>query len=547
MQKKHVIAITAVILLIVIPTIVFAGGTKPKEEKSVFSVGLTVSQAVETMKPDGAWDYTAMGTTLFPLIYDQLWILGPAPDYKVIPRLATSWETEDGYTWTFHLRKDGKFHDGKPVTAEDVAFTIEYLPQADENWAYSDIVSVPDSIKVIDKYTVQFTLEVGMNGMYPPMGFKPILPKHIWEQYTDDLMAYDNIPAIGSGPFKFKDFKAEQYLWMEANDDYYAGRPAVDEVIFRMYGSNDAMYMALRKGEIQMTIRSLPAMVSEDLAKDPNIDIIQTRGEDSWTLGFNLHNDLAFQDVRVRRAILHGIDRQRILDMVYGGYGEIVDTTVTYPEMPEYNKNLPQYPYDPAKARKILEEAGYVDTDGDGIRNDPKRGGNLVFELLIPSDWTEELKAGTIISELMPDIGLQIDIKTVDENTFYSFTEEGIAEDKYQLAFINQGPSPYGDWIWENFRSAGLEEEGGWNQAYYINPKIDELIDKVLVEGNLDKKYALHREIQEILATDIPYAPLWRPDVLCPVRVDKWEGYTPAMGGICSWINPWSIINARPK
>jgi peptide/nickel transport system substrate-binding protein len=538
------------ITLLLMAALAFAGGkAEQKGEKHRFAVGWTSDQAIEHLKPDEGWDYTAMGTTFFPLVYDQLWMLGPAPDYAVIPRLATSWESEDGYTWTFHLRHDAKFHDGHPVTAEDVAFTIEHLVDASEAWAYSDIVSEEGSVKVLDKYTVQFTLEVGMNGVYPPMGFKPILPKHIWKDYVDDMMAYDNDPLIGGGPFKVKEFVPGEYILLEANDDYYAGRPAADEVLFRIFGNRESMSMALRRGEIQMLGRGASIVAALDLGKEENIDVIETKGETSWALGFNLHKETPLRDLEVRKAIMHAIDRQRIIDIAYLGYAEIVDTTFTYPEMPEYNPNLPQYEYDPVKARAILDGAGYIDTDGDGIRNDPATGMNLSFELLCPADWTDEVKAGTMMKEMLPEVGILLDLKTVDEDTYYTFTEDEVEEDKYEMGFIESGPSPYGDWIWETVRSAGLgeDEEGGWNQSYYINPKLDELIDEMLVESDIEKKYALHREIQAILAQDIPLAALWRPEVLCPVRTDKWEGYTPAMGGISSWINSWSMINARPK
>lgn len=540
------------LLLLLIPAFTFAGAGAEKKtagEKSRFVVGWTSDQAIEHLKPDEGWDYTSMGTTFFPLAYDQLWILGPAPDYKVIPRLATSWESDDGYTWTFHLRKDATFHDGHPVTAEDVAFTIEYLVEASEAWAYSDIVSEEGSVKVIDDYTVQFTLEVGMNGPYPPMGFKPILPEHIWEDYTDDMMAFDNDPLIGGGPFKVKEFQAGEYMLLEAFDDYYAGRPEADEVLFRIFGNRESMSMALKRGEIHMLGRGASIVAALDLAKDENIEVIRTKGETSWALGFNLHNETPIQDLEVRKALMYAIDRQRIVDIAYLGYAEIVDTTFTYPEMPEHNPDLPQFEYNPQKAMSILQAAGYVDTDGDGIRNDPDTGKNLVLELLLPGDWTDEVKAGTLMTEMLPLVGITLNLKTVDEDTYYTFTEDEVEEDKYEICFIESGPSPYGDWIWETVRSSGLEEdeEGGWNQNYYINPEVDELIDEMLVEADTEKKYALHREIQAILAEDLPMGPLVRPDVLAPVRTDEWEGYTPAMGGISSWINSWSMINARLK
>ncbi len=524
--------------------------TPPPEEEEIqyggrLNVGFPAEEGIETLICDETWQYTEMGCVFWPLVYDQLWILGPAPDYEPLPRLATSWETEDGKTWTFHLREDATFHDGVPVTAEDVAFTIEYLPQADPAWAYPDCICEPGSIKAIDDYTVEFTLEATIGGPYPAAFWMPIFPKHIWEPYKDDMLSYANYPLIGSGPFKLKEFKPAEYIWFEANEDYWGGRPYVDEVVFRTYGSEDALYMALKSGEVDIIGYSgCSALVVDDFRETENIEVIVSPGIGMVWLSFNLYKDGPLQDLNVRKAIMHGIDRDRMIDLVYLGYAEKVDSFM-YPELADHNPNLPQYDYDPDLANEILDEGGYIDTDNDGIRNDPDTGENLSFELIVPSDWTDEVKAATLIKEQLEDIGIDIVMKVLDLDTFYEYLYVP-EEELYDIGFGEEEPGPHADWIWEFGRSYEAGGEG-WNTAYYDNPDFDEALDKMLAEVDTTKRREYLYEMQMMMAEDLPYGFLVRPDLINPVRTDKFEGYVETMGGVSTWINPWTYFEVHLK
>jgi len=504
------------------------------------NVGWRSGDYLEDLRCDNSWQYESMACMFWQLLYDQLWIMGPAPDYEVLPMLATSWESEDGKTWIFHLRDDAVFHDGVPVTAEDVAFTMEYLPEADPSWTYPDAICELGSIKVIDDYTVQFTLTTILGGSYPPFYWVPIFPQHIWEPYKDNMTSFTNNEAIGSGPFKLKEFKPAEYVWFEANDDYWEGRSYVDEIVFRTYGSDDAYYMALKKGEVDMFgYDGCAPLVVDDLKTNENIEIIDSPGILLVCLSFNLHKDGPLQDLSVRKAIMHGIDRDRITEMVYLGYAEKVDSFM-YPEMPDHNPNLPQYDYDPDLANKILDDAGYVDTDGDGIRNDPA-GGNLSFELVVPSGWTEEVKLSTLMKEQLKDVGIDILMRVMDTATFYYYIYAPNA-DLYDIGFGVEEPGPYADWIWEYCRSWKV---GSWNTAYYNNPEFDETLNKYLTERDVTKRRDYLYEMQMMIAEDLPYGFLLRPDVIDPVRADKFEGYIATMGGISTWINPWTYFKVH--
>jgi len=520
--------------------------TPPPEEEEVLyggrlNVGWITEQALESLRIGPAWELGDMGTIFWQLLYDQLWMVGPAPDYEIVPRLATSWETEDNKTWTFHLRENATFHDGVPVTAEDVAFSVEYIPKAMPVWDTPD--TDWESFSIIDDHTLEFTLGTTFGGAYPPVSWMPIFPKHIWEPYKDYMPSFPNDEAIGSGPFKLREFKPGESMWFEANEDYWGGRPYVDEVVWRTYGSDDALYMALKRGEVDMIgYYGCSPLVVNDLEKAENIEVIDSLGMCIWSMSFNLHRDTPIQDLNVRKAIMYGIDRDKIIAMVYLGYGEKVDSNI-YPELPEHNPNLPRYDYNLAEASKILDEGGYVDSDNDGIRNDPSTRENLALVMIVPSGWVDIVKAATLIKEQLRDVGIDIVIKTMDIDTFYdlSYVPE---DDLFDITWEEFDAGPNYDWIWDYYASYEAGGEG-WNASYYNNPEFDALVDTMRAELDAEKRMENIYELQMMLAEDMPKGNMFRVDVIDPVRTDEFEGYTQMMGGISSWINPWTYYNVH--
>lgn len=545
MEKLNKCSWVAVCLLGVCLTL-FAFSSNAFAKKSRLSVGFTTEEALENLQTGEAWQYTEMGAVFWPLVYDQLWIMGPAPDYEPLPMIVERWETDDYQTWRFYLVKNAKFHDGKPVTAEDVAFTLWYLPKSNPAWDYPDNdIEEKKSIKIIDDYTVEFTLAAKWPGKYPPASWMPILPKHIWMPHKRKLVNFKNKKCIGSGPFKLKKFKGGEYIWMVKNKKYWGEVPAVDEVVFKSYGSQDAINMALKKGQIEFIGYNGSSPLSvEDFKKEENIDVAISPGIALVWLSFNLHKENAIQDKLVRQAIMYGIDRDRLIQMVYLGYAKPADSFI-YPELSTYNPNLPKFAYNPDKARQMLEQAGYLDKDGDGILNDKKRGQNMSFEFLVPSAWPDEVKLAKVIKEQIKDIGIEIKLKVVDLDTYYEFIYTP-KEDKFDISISSEEPGPNGSWIWEFAR--GYHHGGsGWNQAYYDNPEFDKTLDAMNAESDPEKQKALTLKLQEIIAEDLPYAMLVRPDLISPYRTDKFEGHVETMGGLSTWINAWTYFKIRPK
>jgi len=536
----------AIVCMVCLSLLLLAFTSTAFAKKNRLSVGFTAEEALENLQANESWQYTEMGAIFWPLVYDQLWIMGPAPDYEPLPMIVERWETDDYQTWRFYLVKNAKFHDGKPVTARDVAFTLWYLPKSNPAWDYPDNdIEEKKSIKVIDDYTVEFTLAAKWPGKYPPASWMPVLPEHIWMPHKRKLGNFENKKCIGSGPFKLKKFKGGEYIWMVKNGKYWGEVPAADEVVFKSYGSQDAINMALKKGDIEFIgYNGVPSMAVEDFKNVENIDVTISPGIALVWLTFNLHKENGVQDLLVRQAIMQGIDRDRLIQMVYLGYAKPAYSFI-YPEMDTYNPNLPKYDFDPEKAKQMLEQGGYVDSDGDGYRTDKKTGQNMSFEFLVPSAWPDEVKLAKVVKEQLKDIGIQIELKVVDLDTYYEFIYTP-KEDKFDISISSEEPGPNGAWIWEFAR--GFHHGGaGWNQAYYDNPEFTQTLDAMNSETDPQQQKELTFKLQEIIAADLPYALLLRADMIDPYRTDKFEGHVTTMGGLSSWINAWTYFNVRPK
>jgi peptide/nickel transport system substrate-binding protein len=563
-MKKRLILVA--LLLLIIPAMLFSGGKKEgsAEEGGKTETGteeaaasekagggrMTIgcAEPLETLVLDAGSMYSNWGCLYYMLIYDNLMKFTKPPNYyKFTPELAARYDlAEDRMSYVLHIVEGAKWHDGKPLTAEDVKFSMEQL------WslpAWADAEVDYESIEIIDDHTLRVNSNLLVSGANPPpyWAWDPVVPKHIFEEAGEDIAAWPVEDAVGSGPFKLKEFQPGEFMWLVRNDGYWGQKPYLDEVVFKYYGNIDTMIMALRKGDIDVISDiSIPPHLIDNLEKDPNINVEIVPGLELKWLSFNLHKEGPLQDVNVRRAIQYGIDRDRVIDMVYLGYAQKYNSWL-YEEDPLYNKNLPAYEYDPARARKILDDAGYTDTDGDGLRNDPKTGENLYFELLAPSEEVYAVKSCTLIAEMLPEVGIGIDFQTTDWDTFWELVYYPM-EDAYEIALSSEepAPAPYADWIWAEASSWDeLGEE--WNSSYYDNPRLDELIYALSEAGNMDERREIVYEMQEIMARDLPYGFLVRPKFISVYRTDKISGWVNQIGGPVSWMNDWSILEAKLK
>src|SRR5215217_779051 len=358
---------------------------------------------------------------IMDLNYDLLVDLSPK-DSSPVPGLADSWETsEDGLTWTFHLNKDAKWHDGEDVTSEDVAYTFNRILD-EEQGLYIDYVRQIESIETPDEDTVVFKTKdpsVQMLSMYVY-----ILPKHIWEDVpASETKSFKNEPAIGSGPFQAVEWREGQFARLKANPDYFRGAPHVDEIIFNFYDNDDTMVQALKNGEVDYIGYAIPINLFKSLENQEGIETNSAPDPGFTELGFNLYEpspetieqfdapktttgNPALLDPVVREAINWAIDEKALTEKVLQGEG-VPGSTLVPPVLAKYHLELPESAlqgFDIGRSKKLLEQAGWKDTDGNGIVD--KNGKDLTLRLFVRSEDKDSITEGQFIEDWLEEAGI---------------------------------------------------------------------------------------------------------------------------------------------
>jgi peptide/nickel transport system substrate-binding protein len=389
-----------------------AGGT--------LTVGRTATP--DSLNPGVA--YLSEAFDIFYLVYDSL--ITTDLRNKAQPQLATEWSVDSsGKVWTFKLHDNAKWHDGQPLTAEDVAFTWNMIKSFDSFALIASYTSLLAKAEAPDATTAVLTFEQPVANTDERFSGVPILPKHIWEKFKDNKAAteFENLEAIGSGPFKVAEFKSGEFTRLTAVKDHYLTPPKIDEVIYKVYQNDDAMIQALKTGEVD--IISPPNTTVRALQSEPNVkveignslsltDIILNTTDPK-----NCPKDVgkctghpALRDVKVRQALAYATEKQLLIDTVLLGLGAPGLSLVMPGHGDGYAKQVQDYPFDLEKAKQTLEDAGYKDSDGDGIREMPGDPSKLLsFRYSFASD--QNAANGPRFFETLRDMWKQagVDIK----------------------------------------------------------------------------------------------------------------------------------------
>jgi peptide/nickel transport system substrate-binding protein len=474
-------------------------------------------------------------------IYDSLVELDEKLGVK--PLLAESWEvSRDGLTYTFKLKKGVKWHDGKPFTAKDVAFTfysvLDPKVTTPHRGYFDALVGFPEltnkdnpkkpeelaqkPIEVLDDYTIRFRLR------YPYGAFLAVLvnpragivPEHILKGQDLNTTEFNRKP-IGTGPFKFVEWKRGERLVLEANPDYHAGRPALDRLIYRVIPDAVVLLQELRAGGVDFIERP-PLTEVGRLKQTPGLKVI-TADNTSYTY-FGFRQDAApFDDARVRRAMYHAIDIPAIVREVLQGYGAISNGQFP-PGSWAYDPNVKPYAYDPARAQAILSEAGWK-PGPDGIL--AKDGKRLSFS--IRHDQADQTVKDTsvIIQEFLKKIGVEAKMEPLDWPTFvkklFASEYEGIV-----VGWTNfHDPDPFAYSIWHSSQWKGR------NYAHYKNPRADAELEAARQARDQAERKKHYAEFSKILMEDAPYVFLYFPQQVYVTR-QSYDGFVPipAYGGI---------------
>ncbi|MEL7568533.1 MAG: ABC transporter substrate-binding protein [Dehalobacterium sp.] len=512
------------------------------EENNVLRVG--VFNEIESINPLVA--YSTSAYEVFKLNYNLL--ITWDENLNPIPELAKDWTvSEDGQEWTFHLQEGVKWHDGQPFTSADVKFTFEYIRDNTIGYFY-DYVSKMTAIETPDEHTVTIVTEQPLSWM--PQIWVPILPKHIWENIdpAEASSTYPNEDPIGTGPFTLGEYKKGEYCRLIANPDYFKGAPKINEVIFKIFANESTAAEALKLGEVDI-LTKMSAVPFNSLEGQENIKTLYSNSAgfteivvNHWADSQSKGNPL-LRDKNIRKAMSYAIDRQYLIDAVTFGYGEI-GTTLVPPMFKSWHyEPTPgeMHNFDLEKAKQILEDAGYKDGNGDGVR-EGSDGSPLDFRLTLRSESAEQQKMGRIIAEWWKQIGINITIDVVDSGTLTDRLYDNGDFDMYIWTyFMDVDPTSI-------LKIMTTDQIMSWNDSFYSNPVYDDLFIKQDQEMDKEKRREIIYEMQRIIYDDCPYIILAYGPELEAYRTDRFEGWvrTPVDGTVLMTHSMATYENLAP-
>lgn len=418
------------------------------------------------------------------LLFDNL--LARDEHLSVKPSLAERWETPDPKTYVFHLHQHVMFSDGRPLTARDVKWSYDSLIQGKIRSAKGATYKSVDNIEARDDSTVVFHLKepwaaLLWNLAAPGMGIVPYGSGAEVSQHP-----------IGSGPFRFVGAEQDKEVVIERNDNYWGEKAKVMRVRFAVVPDTTTRALELRKGSADLEINALSPDMEVALQREPRLNIIRHAGTRLGYMAFNLRDPI-LKDVRIRQAMAYAIDRRPLIHYLMRDSASPA-ASVLPPESWAYDSDVRQYPYDPEKARQLLESAGYPAVNG------------VRFHLTMKTSTEESSRAmAAVFQQQLRDVGIALDIRSFEYATFFSDVTHGEFQ-VYSLRWLGANEDP--DIFEYAFDSARIIPKGA-NRQYYSNPRVDALIAKASTEPDQNARKQHYAEIQRMLAEDLPYINLW--------------------------------------
>ena len=420
------------------------------------------------------------------LLFDSL--LRHDDHFQLQPGLADSWEIPDPLTYIFHLHHGVRFHNGQPLTARDVKWTFDSLLTGKLRSTKASTFAKVSRIDAPDDYTVIFHLKEPFAPLlWNLSGAAGIVPYGSGEDF--------NRKPIGSGPFRFVSAQQDKDVVVERNPDYWATPAKLERVEFKVIPDATTRALELRKQSADVAINSLVADTVVTLERDRDLTVMQAPGTIYAYIALNLRDPI-LKDVRVRRAIAYAIDVQPIIHYLLRDEARPA-YSVLPPQHWAYDGNVERYPHDPARARALLDAAGYRPVN------------DVRFHITMKTSTEESTRLlAAVLQEQLREVGIALDIRTFEFATFLADVTKG-AYQIHSLRWIggNQDPD-----IFENvFDTASFAPKRA-NRTFYSNPQVDELIREGGSTLDQQKRKVIYDQIQQILAADLPYINLWYLD-----------------------------------
>jgi peptide/nickel transport system substrate-binding protein len=443
----------------------------------------------------------AVTTTEIRDIVDRLFVklLEEQGDFLSFePRLARSWSFgEDSLSIKFDLRDDVRWSDGEPVTAHDVRFTWELQIDTTVAWAGHHAKEYIREVTVVDDHTAVFHFTQRYPHMLADANGGVILPRHLLAEVPRAALrthSFGRAP-VGNGPYRLARWEPGQFIELAANDAYYENPPAVDRVIFKFVPDMVALITQLKKGEIDL-LESVPSDLQKTLREEyPHIEFYRYPSRRLDFVSWNVTR-APFDDADVRRALTMAINREEIIQMIWGG-NAVECTGPVPPVLWAHDATIEPFPFDPARARVLLEDLGWSDDDGDGVIERDGRD----FELEIVTNHGNQMRADicTMVQSYLGRIGVKVNVRTLE---FRAFIDK-VRNADYDACMLELMVSTKLD-LTDQWHSTATGFDG-YNVSFYQNPEVDRLIEEARVSLDPEKARALWSRVQRIIYDDQPY------------------------------------------
>jgi peptide/nickel transport system substrate-binding protein len=468
------------------------GKGSPKEGGTLT---IAVSDNPQVMNPLYANDRVTL--TIQQSLYSPLYHLKDGKKEYVLAESFTP--SEDQLKWTLKLKDNLKWHDGEKITADDVIFTIESILDEKQNSSIRGSFifnGKPLEVKKVDDLTVEFILpqvsaafEGVMNDFFP-------IPKHVFENETDLMKSEKNQHPIGSGPFKFKEFKADEYVILERFDDYFAGKPKLDSIVYRVVKDPNTANISLQNGQINM--RMLEPQDYKKLNDTGKFSMVTFPEGRLFYMAFNLNSEVV-QIKEVRQAIAHALDKEEMIKSAFvsSEFAEPASSILT-PDTLYHSSDVKTYKYDQKKAKELISKA---------------RAKNKKIRVIYANNNKIMESLALYTQQKLQEVGLKVELTPMDPSAYSQKTLDKETKD-YDISFGGyiMGPEP------DVYKSLFLSD-ADFNFARYKNAEFDKLWEKAAVETDPKKRAELYFQIQQTVAEDVPYLPLAYPKAI--IAVDK--------------------------
>ena len=446
----------------------------------------------------------AAAVRILPLLFNSLLRLDPAG--QPTSELALSWEMPSPTAYVFHLRRGVRFHDGRELTAADVRYTYDWMRDPKNHSPNQGALAVVSSVETPDPGTVRFVLKE------PFASFLQNLTLGIVPAHLGDAKDFADAP-VGSGPFRWGEWRPGERLVVLAFDDSWEGRPHLDRVVFRIVANETTRLLEARRGRIDLLWNNIPPYAAAFLREAPHLAVTTRPGITYQYLGFNLR-DAALQDVRVRRAIAHAVDRERIVKALFLGLARPAATLLA-PENWAHAVDVATYRHDPDLARRLLDEAGFP------VRPD---GSRFALSYKTSTD-RQGIEMADLVAEDLAAVGIRVERRSFEWGTFYGDIKAG----NFQLYSLRWVGITDPDQLHYIFHSTSVPPAGA-NRGRYTNAEVDRLLEVSRREADPAARRAELIAAQQLIAADCVYVSLWYPDDIFALA-KRFEGFEPYPGG----------------